>query len=115
MKKFFLILAALCAIAAAGCGNNWVEKERQERQQRIEDWRKRGGKIFQEESWYYKDWNVDVCYSLMGFPLGNAFSHAAVPCTEKVMAKIINKREKPCDGECHKNPENSQPEKTDQK
>ncbi|MFH1193872.1 MAG: hypothetical protein V1661_02665 [bacterium] len=107
MKKFLSILVAfcVCAFGLIVCNENSEEKR-----QRDERWEKESGETFQNTVWYYKDWNVDVCYSMVNSPRGYGFSHATVPCTDKVMKKIINKREKPCVDKCYKNSE-----KADQK
>jgi len=99
MRKISLLSAIFCSFILGGC----LTSEKEDYERRFRD--------FQNYSWYYKDWSADVCYSMYGRPRFNYFSHAAVPCTEKVMALIVNKRESGCHENCDKTKKTFLPER----
>lgn len=89
MKKLTL-LAALCAFAMINCEPYYNSLEPEQKRQRMQKMYKKWGESFEKYEWHWKNWNTGVCYSMYGRPSREYFSHTAVPCTEKVMAKIVN-------------------------
>ena len=111
MRKIGLMIAMLCGFIFGGCIYEQTNDEiRRDVTQKIEE-TNRG---------YYKDWDADICYNVYKV---HSYQYdlilkTYVPCTEKVLSKIVNPRNKNksvCTNECQKKSEPLPAERIDQK